>query len=115
MKALRWYNSNRKTHPGGWTVYFTRLGVLRPRWYQPLYEAWLVLTGRESLHRAWQSGMDFGTAKEYERIIENWGDLGPILNRTINVTRTSVVNNLTNNEILAQVARQIYEERKCQQ
>lgn len=38
-------------HPGGWTR--RRSQVL-----QRLQDAWLCLTGRHSLHRAWQTGYD---------------------------------------------------------
>lgn len=39
------------SHPGGWKHHST---LTFPR----LYEAWLVLTGKWSLHRAWQRGYD---------------------------------------------------------
>jgi hypothetical protein len=41
-------------HPGGWPIY------RRPNWEwrQRLVEAWLVIVGRHSLHRAWQRGYD---------------------------------------------------------
>lgn len=37
----------------------------------------LIITGRCSLHRAWQAGHDHGTQSEYQRIIINGGDLVP--------------------------------------
>jgi len=108
MKGLAGWNSNAKTHIGGWKIYFTRLGMLRPGWYQRAFEAWWCLTGKWSLHKAWQAGFDRGVRLEYERVVENWGDLGPILNRVIDVTRFRA--DMNNNEILAEVARKIYEE-----
>lgn len=42
-----------------------------PRWYQPAFEAWLVLTGQWSLHKAWQRGFDAGHLDEYRRLITN--------------------------------------------
>lgn len=36
-------------HPGGWKRF-----VRFPR----IYEAWLILSGRFSLHRSWQAGYD---------------------------------------------------------
>ena len=38
-------------------------------------EVWWVITGRWSLHRAWQSGHDHGTQSEYRRIITNKGEI----------------------------------------
>ncbi len=35
------------THPGGW-----------PRRHSRLREAWWIITGQRSLHRAWQRGYD---------------------------------------------------------
>lgn len=40
-----------------------------PRWYQRYLEAWWIITGRWSLHRAWQAGIDLGVAMEYRRIV----------------------------------------------
>jgi hypothetical protein len=42
-----------------------------PRWYWRAVEAWWVLTGRWSLHRAWQNGLDEGSRNEYRRLITN--------------------------------------------
>lgn len=41
------------------------------RWVQRPYEAWLILSGQHSLHRAWQLGLDQGSAMEYRRLITN--------------------------------------------
>lgn len=38
-------------HPGGWHNY-------RGSFFGRLYEAVLIITGRQSLHRAWQTGYD---------------------------------------------------------
>lgn len=42
-----------------------------PRWYQRWLEAWWIMTGKWSLHRAWQDGLDHGTDMEYRRLITN--------------------------------------------
>lgn len=47
-------------HPGGWKRLWS---PLRRR----LYETWLVLTGKHSLHRAWQYGYDQSTMMESRR------------------------------------------------
>jgi hypothetical protein len=36
-------------------------------------DIWLILTGRATLHRAWQAGHDAGTAHEYRRTVINGG------------------------------------------
>lgn len=53
--------------PRPFKIYRDRRGW--PRWYQPWLEAWWIVTGRMSLHRAWQAGMDYGTAQEYRRTV----------------------------------------------
>jgi hypothetical protein len=51
-------------HPLGFRQrYSTALG----RFVQRLLEAWWVLTGRWTLHRAWQAGHDHGTSMEQQR------------------------------------------------
>lgn len=50
------------------------LGFHMWRNFQRLREAWWIVTGRWSLHRAWQYGYDHGTRMEYQRIITNKGD-----------------------------------------
>lgn len=55
-------------HPLGFHVW-------RRRWLQNLREAYWVLTGKWSLHRAWQRGYDQGSVSEWKRIIINKGDI----------------------------------------
>jgi hypothetical protein len=50
-----------------------------PRWYQPWLEAWLIITGEWSLHRAWQSGRDHGSLSEWQRIVRG-GDAEALRN-----------------------------------
>lgn len=50
-------------------IYRDRRGS--PMWFQPAIEAFWIMTGRWSLHRAWQSGLDEGSAREYSRLIIN--------------------------------------------
>jgi hypothetical protein len=38
-----------------------------------IQDIWLVMSGRCSLHRAWQSGHDHGTRHEYQRTVVNGG------------------------------------------
>lgn len=38
-----------------------------------LQDMWLILTGRATLHRAWQAGHDHGTQMEYRRTVVNGG------------------------------------------
>jgi len=52
-----------------WTIFRNRRGW--PRWYQRFYEAFLIVAGRHSLHRAWQLGVDQGSRLEYRRLITN--------------------------------------------
>jgi hypothetical protein len=42
-------------------------------WYQRWVEAWWILAGRWSLHKAWQDGVDHGTDREYERTVVRGG------------------------------------------
>lgn len=53
--------------PRNWTTYKTNRGKVR--WFQRWLEAFWIISGRWSLHRAWQDGMDFGTTKEYTRTV----------------------------------------------
>lgn len=46
-----------------------------PKWYQKFIEAFSILTGRWSLHRAWQNGFDDGVKHEYVRVIQNMGEI----------------------------------------
>lgn len=57
-----------------------------PAWFQRPLEAWWILTGRWSLHRAWQAGKDKGGIDEWRRIIVNGGDLHPIMRASVEVT-----------------------------
>lgn len=50
------------THSGGWPRIFPYDG-----WRARLAESWWVLTGRFTLHRAWQSGYDQHTRDESAR------------------------------------------------
>lgn len=53
-------------HPGGFRIYRDRSGT--PRWFQRFVEAWWIVTGRWSLHRAWQNGLDYGSMQEWRRM-----------------------------------------------
>lgn len=53
--------------PRDWTIYRGRRG--QPRWFQRWYEAWLIVRGAHSLHRAYQIGLDHGTRCEYYRTV----------------------------------------------
>lgn len=41
----------------------------KPMWYQRYLEAWWIVRGGSSLHRAWQAGHDHGTHMEYYRTV----------------------------------------------
>lgn len=56
-------------HPGNWPRYPMMTRWQRAR--QRVREAWWILTGRHSLHRAWQFGHDQGIQFEYRRLITN--------------------------------------------
>lgn len=70
--------------PRGWTIHRNRRGW--PRWYQRWLEAWWILTGRWSLHSAWQDGITHGSRMEYERIIINGGSLVPLSRKIVDLT-----------------------------
>jgi hypothetical protein len=53
--------------PEGWPTYRDEKGW--PMWYQKYLEAWWIITGKWSLHKAWQIGMDYGTQQEYHRMV----------------------------------------------
>lgn len=53
-----------------------------PRWHQRWLEAWWIITGRWSLHRAWQDGLTYGTDMEYQRLITNRAYLAEISQQT---------------------------------
>jgi len=55
---------------------------LSPRLYvivSALNDIRLIVTGKLTLHRAWQAGHDTGTQAEYRRIVVNGGDLVPYI------------------------------------
>lgn len=56
-----------KSDPRKWTIHRNRRGW--PRWYQRWLEAWWIITGKWSLHRAWQDGLTHGSAVEYHRTV----------------------------------------------
>lgn len=80
----------REPDPRPFTIYRNRRGS--PRWYQRWIEAWWVVTGKWSLHRAWQAGKDLGGMHEWQRIIINGGDLGPVFDSAIYVTSADALN-----------------------
>lgn len=65
------YNQFSETDPRKWKIHRNRRGT--PRWYQRWLEAWWIVTGRWSLHRAWQDGLDHGAKMEYRRTVINGG------------------------------------------
>lgn len=71
-----------------WPMYRTRNGA--PRWFQRWLEAFWIVTGKWSLHRAWQHGLDDGSRNEFRRVVINGGDLMPIMNATIYATRAAM-------------------------
>lgn len=52
-------------HPLGFHIWRDRRGW--PRFGQRLREAWWIITGEWSLHRAWQKGHDHGHVQEVAR------------------------------------------------
>lgn len=66
-------------HPGGFRIYRNSRGW--PVWWQRFAEAWWILTGQWSLHRAWQEGSFQGHSQEYQRIVVNGGELTAIRRR----------------------------------
>lgn len=65
--------SERLQESRGWEIH--RDGRGWPRWYQRFLEAWWIITGEWSLHRAWERGKTYGSHSEYERIIKNMGEI----------------------------------------
>jgi len=59
--------------PRSFKIYRGRRGW--PAWYQRFLEAWWIVRGKWSLHRAWQEGYDHGTRMEYHRVITNMGEI----------------------------------------
>lgn len=70
----KWKRQAETKDPRRWKIHRKRNGW--PRWYQRWLEAWWIIIGRWSLHRAWQDGVFHGSAEEYKRIIINGGDGG---------------------------------------
>ena len=58
-------------HPLGIKIWRGRRG--RVLFVHRIKEAVWILTGRWSLHRAWQRGYDDGTRTEYHRVVVNKG------------------------------------------
>lgn len=52
-------------------------------WFQRWLEAWWIITGEWSLHRAWQQGFDGGSHSEYRRLITNKAYLAEINPRAL--------------------------------
>jgi len=48
-----------------WKIHRNRRGW--HAWYQRWLEAWWIITGKWSLHRAWQDGLDYGARMEVSR------------------------------------------------
>ena len=63
--------NQRTADPRPFRIYRNRRGW--PRWFQRWVEAWWIIRGDWSLHRAWQAGHDHGTAVEYQRTVVNGG------------------------------------------
>lgn len=59
--------------PRKWKIHRNKTGW--PTWYQKYLEAWWIIRGKWSLHRAWQDGFDDGHKDEWERVIVNMGDI----------------------------------------
>ncbi len=59
-----------RTHIGhGWFMKIRRRPPFGPVWWHRWLEAWWIVTGKWSLHRAWQHGMDQGHADEFHRTV----------------------------------------------
>lgn len=56
-----------------WKIYRDARGW--PMWYQKYLEAWWIIRGKWSLHKAWQEGKDLGHREEWRRVITNMGDI----------------------------------------
>lgn len=79
------------TDPRPFKIYRNKRGWAT--WYQRWLEAWWTITGKWSLHKAWQAGHDHGTRFEYERIIKNMGDIEAqrrnVMQADVNILRTT--------------------------
>lgn len=62
----------RARHDGGFVIWRRRPNGW-PAWFHRFVEAWSILTGEWSLHRAWQAGKDYGVRIEYERTVIRGG------------------------------------------
>lgn len=78
------------TNPFPWKVHRNWRGW--PCWWQRGYEAWLVITGRYTFWHAWHDGKHRGSSDEYNRVIVNGGDLGPVIDAAIYATTSHVLN-----------------------
>jgi hypothetical protein len=63
-------------HEGGWPIWKVWSTWEISRW-QRFREAWWALTGKWTLHKAWQAGHNQGARAEYYRVVINQGDLVP--------------------------------------
>lgn len=72
-----------------WKIYRNRSGS--PHWWQPLYEAWLVISGRYTFWHAWHDGKHRGAMDEYHRVVINGGDLVPVVDAAIYSTCAAVM------------------------
>jgi hypothetical protein len=68
-------------NPYPWKIH--RDGRGRMRWWQRWYEAWLVLTGSYTFWHAWDHGKSRGAMQEYDRVVNNGGDLVPLIEAAI--------------------------------
>lgn len=60
-----WYAPYRTHIGGGWRMKISPRGY--PVWWHRWLEAWWIVTGKWSLHRAWQAGKDRGHLDEMMR------------------------------------------------
>ncbi len=52
-----------------WWMKLRRKPPFGPVWWHRWLEAWWIITGKWSLHRAWQHGKDAGNVEAYERTV----------------------------------------------
>jgi hypothetical protein len=69
LRAAEVENQMSDADPRAWKIHRNCRGA--PRWYQRWLEAWWIICGEWSLHRAWQAGHDHGASCEYRRLIKN--------------------------------------------
>lgn len=65
--AMEWEARRAMDEPRPFKIYRDKRG--KPLWYQRYLEAWWIVRGGWSLHRAWQVGHDHGTRMEYHRTV----------------------------------------------